>query len=958
MPSRRFSARIGSRLARHWFSAVAVLAASSTVSVRLRSRAGEETIPLPEHPRPDFQRDRWQNLNGTWQFQSDAQSVGESEGWHRSGLPSPQKILVPFPWGSPLSGVSDTAAIGWYARMLQLPADWKGRGQREQRVFLVIGASDWHTTAWLDGQRLGTHQGGYTPFEFELTPHLAPGRAQRLVIRVDDVARPFKLEGKQGYGNARGIWQTPYVEVRGSTPLTVVHFSPDIDDRRVRIDARLLEKARDDLTLTLRFENAPVPAVTRRVPRGTDRMAFDVPIPNPRLWSLEDPFLYEVRATLAGRSGVGGGEGDAVSTYFGMREISVVNLPGADYPYVALNGKPVYLQLALDQAYHPEGYYTFPSDAFVRDEIQRAKQIGLNGLREHVKVESPRKLYWADRLGMLIMADVPNAWGEPGPEMRREAEYALRRMIERDYNHPAIFAWVAFNETWGLFYKEGGKQVYRPETQRWVAAVYRLAKQLDPTRLVEDNSPCCSRGHTETDINSWHSYLPGWAWEEHDRVVSDSTYPGSPWNFERGYRQANQPNINSEFGNVWGYEGSTGDVDWSWDYHRAVNAFRRHPKIAGWLYTEHHDVINEWNGYWRYDRSNKVTGLDELVEGMSLQDLHAPLYIAVGEELSQVVRPGQQVRVPLYASFLSGSEAYGDSLQLRAQLYGWNTLGHKKVYSEMTRGVPYRPWMTRALDPLEVTMPDEPAVALLAVRLEDATGRVLQRNFTTFVVEGEAPEEVRLESGKRARLLPFDPARFSAAEWSLKQWNVLDGLKVNGAGSGFFEYRVAWPRGLDPADLDAVAFVAEVSSKQLLGKDREGAGRVAGDFMRGEGTFDPGLNPNAYPMTDETPFPSAVTVRVNGVVAGRQRLSDDPADHRGILSWHYQKRDRRLREAGSYGELLEVAVPGEAVERARAAGQLIIRLEVDVALPGGLAIYGRRFGRYPLDPTVVFVQRR
>jgi hypothetical protein len=923
----------------YWFATIAVVALTQGAA-----------IPLPEHPRPDFARDRWQNLNGTWQFQSDVQNAGESQAWHRTGLPSPRSILVPFPWGSPLSGVSDTAEIGWYERTLEVPVAWRGR-----RVFLVIGASDWHTTGWLDGQALGTHQGGYTPFEFELTPHVRAGQAQRLVIRVDDAPRTFKLEGKQGYGNARGIWQTPYLEARGDAPLQVVHFSPDIRKQRVRVDARLREKAPDNLTLTLRFKNANVPAVTRRLPKGADVVTFDVRLPNPRLWSLADPFLYEVEVRLNGK----GVAEDVVATYFGMREITVVNLPGTAYPYIALNGTPVYLQLALDQAYHPEGYYTFPSDSFVRNEIQRAKEIGLNGLREHVKVESPRKLYWADRLGMLIMADVPNSWGEPGPAMRQETEYALRQMIQRDYNHPSIFSWIPFNETWGLFSKDSttGKPAYLPETQKWVASVYRLAKQLDPTRLVEDNSVCCNRGHTETDINSWHSYLPGWAWEAHLRVISDSTYPGSPWNFERGYRQANQPNINSEFGNVWGYEGSTGDVDWSWDYHRAVSAFRRHPKIAGWLYTEHHDVINEWNGYWRFDRSNKVTGLDELVEGMSLQDLHAPLFIAVGESLSQAVRPGQQVRVPLYASFLSGSQAYGDSLKLRAELYGWTSLGQKKAYSEMTRRVPYRPWMTRALDPLEVTMPDEPAVAVLAVRLEDATGRVLQRNFTTFVVEGEAPEEVRLEGGRRARLLRTDPARFSAAEWSLKQWNVLDGLKVNGAGSGFFEYRVAWPRALTPADLEAVDFVAEVSSKQLLGKDREGAGKVAGDFMRGQGTFDPGLNPNAYPMTDETPFPSAVTVRVNGVVAGRRTLSDDPADHRGILSWHSQKRDRRLREAGSYGELLRVAVPREAVEKAAASGEVVIRLEVDEALPGGLAIYGRRFGRYPLDPTIVLVQR-
>jgi predicted transcriptional regulator len=185
----------------------------------------------------------------------------------------------------------------------------------------------------------------------------------------------------------------------------------------------------------------------------------------------------------------------------------------------------------------------------------------------------------------------------------------------------------------------------------------------------------------------------------------------------------------------------------------------------------------------------------------------------------------------------------------------------------------------------------------------------------------------------------------------------MDGLKVNGAGSGFFEYRFPWPQRLRAADPESVLFVAEVSAKQLYGKDRENAGRMAGDYMRGGGTYDPSLNPNAYPMTDERRFPSAVTVRVNDMIAGREMLEDDPADHRGILSWHFQKRDRRLREAGSYGTLLRVAVPGEALDRAAARGELVVRLEVDPALPGGLAIYGKRFGRYPLDPTIVFVSK-
>jgi hypothetical protein len=200
-------------------------------------------------------------------------------------------------------------------------------------------------------------------------------------------------------------------------------------------------------------------------------------------------------------------------------------------------------------------------------------------------------------------------------------------------------------------------------------------------------------------------------------------------------------------------------------------------------------------------------------------------------------------------------------------------------------------------------------------------------------------------------------ASFTGAQWSVKQWNVLDGLKVDGAGSGYFEYRLPWPAGLGVADVAAATFVVEASAKQLFGKDRADAKGMSGDYMRGLGTHDPSRNPNAYPMTDTVRFPSAVTIRVNGVVAGHQELADDPADHRGILSWHSQLKDKKLREAGSYGYLLQVPIPRAALEKAAADGALTVRLEVDEALPGGLAIYGARFGRYPVDPTVVFVRK-
>jgi hypothetical protein len=407
---------------------------------------------------------------------------------------------------------------------------------------------------------------------------------------------------------------------------------------------------------------------------------------------------------------------------------------------------------------------------------------------------------------------------------------------------------------------------------------------------------------------------------------------------------------------VWGYEGSTGDVDWSWDYHRAVDAFRRHPKLAGWLYTEHHDVINEWNGYWRADRSAKATGFGEIVAGMTLRDLHAPVYVAVGgAELSRSARPEERIDVPLYASFLSGSKAFGDSLTLRAELRGWNALGEEKSYGTYVRRVPYGAWMSRALTPLPVTMPSEPAVLVLGVRLENATGGVLQRNFTTFVVEGDVPAQVTLADRRRARVARVPATDVRDARWTLKQWTVLD-RKLNGAGSGFFEYRIPWPAGLDARDVVEATFLVEASAKRLNGKDRDTTA-AQGDYMRGGGFQDRSRNPNSYPMTSASKFPSAVTVRVNGVSAGRFQLADDPADSRGILSWHAQPHDGHLYEAGSYGQLLRVPIPPDAIARAAQSGEVIVRLEVDDRLPGGLAIYGSRFGRYPLDPTILFILR-
>jgi hypothetical protein len=895
------------------------------------------------------------NLNGDWAFRFDPAGSGEGERWFESAPAGfPLTIRVPFSWGSKLSGVKDEADVAWYARTIRVPEGWKGK-----RVFLVVGASDWKTSGWLDGEPVGGHQGGYTPFALDLSKAAKPGTEQRLVLRVDDTPHPFKLEGKQGYGKARGLWQTVYLEARPAVHVDSLEFHPDLALKRVELRVRLSDPAPAGAVVDLHVPlpgEAPLSEAQALFAEGGREVRLVLPLgAGARAWSPEDPYLYEATVTLTA-----GGASDRVKTYFGLRSIGVAKLPGLGHPYVALNGRPVYLQMTLDQSWNPEGYWTWPTDAAMREEVLIARRLGLNAIRTHVKVDIPRKLYWADRLGVLVMADVPNSWGEPDEAMKAEWETAFRGMVRRDFNHPSVFSWVLFNEQWGLQTKDAdGKASYRPETQEWVGTRVDLARQLDPTRLVEDNSPCCGGGHVKTDLNSWHMYLPGWKWKATLDEAEARTFPGSTWNYVGGRTQGGEPMLNSECGNVWGYEGSTGDVDWSFDYHAMMDELRRHPKVAGWLYTEHHDVINEWNGYVRADRSEKDTGIGELVPGMTLRDWHAPFYVAAGSYPTTAARPGETVSVPLWASFLTDVSP-GRELTLKLELVGHDDLGRYREWWKGERTVPFAPWTSRALDPVSVRMPDRRAVAVLRLALADGAGRVLHRNFTAFVVgEGASPrDETVTADGRTLRVLRMAPAARGAARWSVRAWEALDGRKQNGAGAGFFEYRLAWPRALRPADVGGAAFLAELGAKELFGKDRAEGGQVDGDFMRGRGTHDPGLNPNAYPMTDGDRHPSAVRVRVNGVPAGLFDLPDDPADHRGLLSWHAQKRDGKLREAGSHGYLVSATVPPSALREAAAEGEVVIRLEVDEALPGGLAVYGEETGRYPLDPSLVLTLRR
>ena len=901
-------------------------------------------IPLPEHPRPDFKRDQWQNLNGKWDFKFDPNNEGLSNSWFTGEKKFEDKIIVPFPWGSKLSGLPDNANIGWYSRDIEVSSKWKGK-----KIFITIGASDWETSLWIDGKFVGKHEGGYTPFSFELTPFLTYGKKHKIIVRVDDDAgdpnkfsRGHALYGKQGYGNARGIWQTVYLEARGSNYFDAIHFTPDIDNKSVNVKFYFQDKMKTNSSVKLNIKtDKGVINKKFTIRKGQLSSSFNVSIPDMRLWSLDDPFLYKVEASL---------DDDQVESYFGMRKVSVVNLPDSEFPYVALNNKPIYLQFALDQSYHQDGFYTFPTDQFMKEEIIRSKSIGLNGIRIHIKTEIPRKLYWADKLGLLVVEDLPNSWGEPNKLMKAESEYTLRQMIKRDYNHPSIISWVIFNEQWGLKTKqveisnegpwENEGKIILPETFAWVASMYYLAKSLDQSRLIEDNSPCCGGVHTATDINSWHAYLPGYEWDEYLKDQTEKNYKGGTHLYYDGWSQQNQPFLNSECGNVWGYNGSTGDVDWSYDYHRMINSYRKYPEVSGWLYTEHHDVINEWNGYWKFDRTNKYTGLSDIMDGMTINDFHSPIYLSTGNEICKTVDGNQKLKIPLFLSSMTDTNV-GEKLKIEYKLIHTNYIGESNEILSNSFLIDYKKWMNKEITPIEITSPNVTGLSKLLIKVKSLDNKVLHRNFMHFNVLAN-------EKISNVNVVTKNPNEFSKSDWSIKNSDIMNGKKVNGFGNGFFEYEFDLPENLNNI-LDAF-FIVEASAKEYFDKDKSDDDFEEGlDYMKGS-KLSPSRNPNSYPMTDEIKFSSDINIYVNDEFHKTFVLEDDPADHRGILSWHNQLENRTLNEAGSYGYLIKLPLDLKNFKDS----PLKIRLETKN--DGGLAIYGESFGRYPLDPSIVLIK--
>ncbi|WP_219468725.1 glycoside hydrolase family 2 protein [Nonomuraea rhizosphaerae] len=562
-----------------------------------RAEQPRAEYPRAEYPRPHFDRSHsWASLNGDWDFRAD-----DGRDWDRT-------ITVPFAWETPASGVeAHWLPLAWYRRRFTVPAGWAG-----QRVVLHFGAVHHEATVWVNGTEVARHTGGYTPFEADVTGALGDGE-QEVLVRVAAPADKRELaHGKQRsvprddfdgvcFTPSSGIWQSVWLEARPATHLASLRLRPAGDLDAITVEARVTETSGSSeatlpttLRLTLRETGASVEA---QVVDGVARAVL--PVAEPRLWSPEDPHLYHVDAELTSPSGV-----DRVTAYTGLRRIEAA---GED---LYLNGRRLFVRGVLDQGYWPRTGITAPSDAALVRDLELAAAAGYNLVRKHLKLEDPRFVHHADRLGMLVWAE-PAATGRFSAASVAAFEAQIAPMVERDGNSPAIVIWGLYNEEWGLDWDIPGD----PAKQEAAARAYDLLKALDPSRPAVENS---GWAHVRTDLLDWHHYDESAAtWGRTvaalmngdqddfpvrlgpDHVVRKAL-AGSPSQPLRGL-----PNLNSEYG------GGFTCVERAWHLRWQTQELRRHDRLAGYVYTELYDIEHESAGLLDFERRAKdLAGVD------------------------------------------------------------------------------------------------------------------------------------------------------------------------------------------------------------------------------------------------------------------------------------------------------------------------------------------------------------
>lgn len=584
------------RRARWFVICSVVLSCATTVSAQwkpgkapIMTRWAADVAPeraLPEYPRPQMERNVWQNLNGLWDYAIRPKEEEQPQAWDG-------QILVPFPVESALSGVMKTVGPEnklWYRRKFTLPSAngkvsqaWVGK-----QILLQCGASDWDTSIWVNGKQVGTHTGGYDPFTLNITSALKPDATQEIIISVaDPTDASHQPRGKQirkphgiWYTPTTGIWQTIWLEPVSESHLSSLKITPDIDAGVVRFKPSI---ARNGGVKTVQI-SVSAEGQDPILMSGTDQDPLEIKIPDARLWSPETPHLYSYIVVLKQQDATL----DMVRGYFAMRKIAL-GKDAKGHARIELNNKPYFQYGPLDQGFWPDGLYTAPTDEALRYDIEITKKFGFNMARKHVKVEPDRWYYWCDKLGLLVWQDMPSGdryIGDKDPDIKRSPESV--KQFEQEWlsimraldNHPCIVMWVPFNEGWGQF-----------DTAR----IAELTKKADPTRLVNSASGWTDRG--VGDVHDIHVY-PGPAMPatttQRASVLGEFGGLGLPI---EGHTWQGKDN--------WGYRSFTTVPALQEAYLNLMQQLR--PLVASGLsaavYTQTTDVEIEVNGLLTYDRA-------------------------------------------------------------------------------------------------------------------------------------------------------------------------------------------------------------------------------------------------------------------------------------------------------------------------------------------------------------------
>jgi hypothetical protein len=560
----------------------------------LMSKFAKDVNPanvLPEYPRPQLVRKEWLNLNGLWQYQPGAEG---------DALPTGKlnkTILVPFAVESALSGVKEHHDRLWYRRTFTVPAAWKGK-----RVVIHFGAVDFESQVFVNGKSVGTHRGGYDPFSYDITSALAATGKQELTVRVWDPTDEGGFpRGKQTlkpqgimYTSVTGIWQTVWLEPLAKVAIRDIKIVPDVDESSVKLTVYSSGNAKGATVAVKVKDGNNVVAMVSIKPNVETSIKVD----NAKLWSPDSPFLYNLDIAL----NKDGTSTDAITSYFGMRKISVEDEGG--YKKLYLNNKFLFQLGPLDQGFWPDGGYTAPTDEALKYDLEMIKKFGYNMVRKHIKYEPYRWYYWADKLGIMVWQDMPspNSYTEHEPPVdTAEFRSELNRLIRTHWNSPSIVTWVIFNEA---------------QAQHNTAGLVNMVHKLDPSRLINQASGGNHFG--VGDFLDIHSYPPPAVPVSTKQVLACGEYggigyiiPNHTWKVGDTYIMINNKKEYTDL-----YDKFADDL----------TLYKTNMGLSAAVYTEITDVEVELNGLMTYDREVIKGGIDKIYAS-NYKVIHDNMYI-------------------------------------------------------------------------------------------------------------------------------------------------------------------------------------------------------------------------------------------------------------------------------------------------------------------------------------------